>query len=193
MRYFLLCFVILITIHFIERSLGSPGNNAETNVHVIVRMLSCPQRLINLCEFASTHIGRVGFKLTPQADFCPDVQNMMSKPYSHSMGEHIYIKKNHTFLIIYYVIRCLAFLSRQPKRTLKKKQTDWNLKETDLCSYFKSKLSWVNEWFFEERLHLGKWLEEVFCIEGILENITIFGANVWGYVKQSLFLSSLVP
>lgn len=32
---------------------------------------------------------------------------------------------------------------------------------------------------------------EVFCIEGILENMNIFGADVWAYVKQSLFPSSL--
>ena len=84
-------------------------------------------------------------------------------------------KQSHfsNYLLI-YSLPC--YLIKATKESIKKEANDWNLKETDLCTYFKSKLSWLNEWFFEERLffflfycsgfcHTLKWISHEFtCV-----------------------------
>lgn len=47
--------------------------------------------IARFCEFASTHWERIWFKLTPQADFCPDAQYVMPKPHGHHVSKaHLY-------------------------------------------------------------------------------------------------------
>ena len=70
--------------------------------------------IIHFGEFASTYLGMVWCKLTPQADFCPDVQHMMPKPYSHSMDKHTYIKTITLFeLFINLLIALLSYQGNQ--------------------------------------------------------------------------------